>query len=75
MLDLKRVRMRWGSNPHFINVDLDGNEIGYLLLSGSGEIVRAVVNDEDNVEHGMFVSEIRRLAEPIAGAAAASATR
>lgn len=31
MIDLTRVRTRWGANPHYVNVDLDKAEIGYLV--------------------------------------------
>ncbi|TQJ16353.1 hypothetical protein FB475_0447 [Kribbella jejuensis] len=74
IIDLTRVRTRWGTNPHYVNVDLSRSEIGYLELNHLGEVVRAVVHDSTNVEHRMYLDEIHRLAEPFVGAAAACAS-
>lgn len=69
MFDTARVRTRWRSDPHYVNVDLDGDEIGYLQLTSYGEVTE-VVHDPDNAQHRGIVGEIHRLAEPIASAAA-----
>lgn len=71
MIDLTRVRTRWRTNPQYVNVDLDNTEIGYLVLSGYGEVVEAVVHRKDDDHHRRVVDEILRLAGPVAGAAAA----
>lgn len=74
MIDLTRVCTRVGSDPHFVNVDFAYSEVGYLELDSWGEVVRAVVHDSTNEEHRMYVDEVRRLAEPSIGAAAACAS-
>ena len=42
MKELARVRTRWVSNPRYLNVDFDRTEVGYLVLSGDGEVAEAV---------------------------------
>ncbi|MFF0266873.1 hypothetical protein [Kribbella sp. NPDC004536] len=74
MIDLTRVRARWGRNPHYVNVDLARSEIGYLELNHLGEVVRVVVHDSTNEEHRIYLDEIHRLAEAFVGAAAACAS-
>lgn len=70
MIDLTRVRLRWGANPHYLNVDYGSTEVGYLVLSGYGEVVEAVVHREEDDHHRQIVGETRRLAESMAGAVA-----
>jgi len=74
MVDLTRVRTRWGSDPHYVNVDLDYREVGSLVLSGYGEVVKSVVHDEEDDEQRQLVDEILRLAQAIASAAASCAS-
>jgi hypothetical protein len=53
-----------------VNVDLDHREVGFLVLSDFGEVVKAATHDEEDAEHRQLIAEILRLATPIAGAAA-----
>ena len=70
MIDVTHIRTRMGSDAHYVNVDVDQSEAGYLELNSSDEVVRAVVHDQHNQEHRELIGEIRRLAQPIVGAAA-----
>ncbi|TCO32884.1 hypothetical protein EV652_104490 [Kribbella steppae] len=74
MKELARVRTRWVSNPHYVNVDLGRREVGFLVLSGDGEVADAVVHDQADADHQALMNEIRRLAEPIVSAAARATT-
>ncbi|WP_432877830.1 hypothetical protein ACQPYH_29550 [Kribbella sp. CA-245084] len=55
MIDLTRVCTTCGRDPHYVNVDLNPDEIGYLLLNGSGEIIKPVPHDQYNEEHNEFM--------------------
>ena len=75
VFDLSRVRTRRSSDPHYVNVDLDNEEIGYLELSNYGDVVRTVVGEGKDIRYGRLIDQIRRLAEPIASAAATCASQ
>lgn len=69
MLDIARIDIRIGSNnPRYLNVDLDGVEIGYLLLSGH----RVVDHQAHETRYGYILDELRRVASPIVIAAGLS---
>lgn len=69
MLDIAQIDIRIGSsNPRYLNVDLDGEEIGYLLLSEH----RLVGHDSHERRNLWIIEELRRVASPIVIAAGMS---
>ncbi|MEV4264104.1 hypothetical protein [Kribbella sp. NPDC049584] len=73
MTDLTHVRTRRGADPHFVNVDLYDNEIGYLELNCYGEVVTAEVHDRGNAKHRGIIAEVHRLVAPVGLAAVSCA--
>ncbi|TCO38153.1 hypothetical protein EV646_12166 [Kribbella antiqua] len=71
MIDPTRVRTRWGSDPRYVNVDVDGREVGSLVVSSQGE-VKAFIHEGFD-EYQQLIHEIRDLAAPIASAASTCA--
>lgn len=62
MIDLTRINIRiGGENSQYLNVDLDGNEVGFFELAGRQ--IRRQRSHEPR--HDYILKEVRRVIEPV----------
>ncbi|MFF1820588.1 hypothetical protein ACFVWG_25005 [Kribbella sp. NPDC058245] len=62
MIDLTRITIRiGGNNSQFLNVDLDGKEIGFFEVSDR----RIVRQRSHETRHDYILDEMRRVFEPV----------
>lgn len=60
-------RLRPGSDPHYLNIDVAGTEIGYLYLAPDGSVVRSWAHDLKDRDRVTFISRCYTAALQAAG--------
>ncbi|GAA1711604.1 hypothetical protein GCM10009745_69620 [Kribbella yunnanensis] len=62
MIDLKRINIRiGGENSQYLNVDLDGREVGFFEISGRNTLRQR----SHEARHDYILDEVRRVIEPV----------